>query len=156
MAELYDPCGFWEPWKLQLKLMSQTLTGIDRDEHIHHEDQDVWKQQLSRQVDFQKLSVPRICIPADQDLLSRILLICVTDAAVNAGGAAVYPGRKLKDSTWSCTLVASKSKLMKAKVPQNEISAIMLGTELIYLVAKSIGSRVEDVIFATDSKIALS
>ena len=23
MAELYDPCGFWEPWKLQLKLMSQ-------------------------------------------------------------------------------------------------------------------------------------
>ena len=45
---------------------------------------------------------------------------------------------------------------MKATVPRNELSAIMLGTELIYLVAKSIGSRVEDVIFATDSKIALS
>ena len=28
MAELYDPCGFWEPWKLQLKLMSQTLAGM--------------------------------------------------------------------------------------------------------------------------------
>ena len=32
----------------------------------------------------------------------------------------------------------------------------MLGTELIYLVAKSMGAKVEDVIFATDSTIALS
>ena len=107
-------------------------------------------------VDFPKLSVPRICIPADKDSLSGIRLICVNDAAVTAGGAAVYAGRKLKDSTWSCTLVASKSKLMKATVPGNELSAIMLGTKLIYLIAKSMGSRIEDVIFATDSTIALS
>ena len=53
-------------------------------------------------------------------------------------------------------LVASKSKLIKATVPRNELSAIMLGTELIYLVAKSMGSKVEDLIFATDSTIALS
>ena len=52
--------------------------------------------------------------------------------------------------------MASKSKLMKATVPRNELSATMLGTELVNLVAKSIGSRVEDVIFATDSTIALS
>ena len=55
MAELYDPCGFWEPWKLQLKLMSQTLTGMDCDECICHEDQEAWKQQLYRLVDFPKL-----------------------------------------------------------------------------------------------------
>ena len=29
MAELYDPCGLWESWKLQLKLMSQTLAGME-------------------------------------------------------------------------------------------------------------------------------
>ena len=52
--------------------------------------------------------------------------------------------------------MSSKSKLMKATVPQNELSAIILGTELIYLVAKSMGTKVEDVIFATDSTIALS
>ena len=44
---------------------------------------------------------------------------------------------------------------MKATVPRNELFAIMLGTELIYLVAKSMGSKVEDMIFATDSTIAL-
>ena len=107
LAELYDPCGFWEPWKLQLKLMSQTLAGMEWDEYICAEDQDLWKQQLSRLVDFPKLSVPRICILADKDSVSGIRLICVTNAAITAGGAAVYAGRKLKDSTWSCALVAS-------------------------------------------------
>ena len=47
LAELYDPCGFWEPWKLQLKLMSQTLAGMEWYEHICPEDQDLWKYQLS-------------------------------------------------------------------------------------------------------------
>ena len=105
-------------------------------------------------VDFPKLSIPRICIPADKDSLSGIRLICLTDAATTAGGAAVYAGRKLKDSTWSCSFVASKSKLMKATVPWNELSAMMLGTKLMYLVAQSMGKKVEDVIFATDSMIA--
>ena len=132
------------------------LACMEWDEHICPEDQESRKQQLSRLVDFPNLSVSRICIPADKDSSSGIRLICVTDAAINAGGAAVYAGRKLKYTTWSCALVASKSKLMKATVPRNELSAIMLGTELVYLVAKSIGPKVEDIIFATDSTIALS
>ena len=106
-------------------------------------------------VDFPKLSIPRICIPADKDSVSGIRLICLTDAATTAGGAAVYAGRKMTDSTWSCAQVASKSKKMKATIPWNGLSANMLGTELIYLVAKSMGTKVEDVIFATDSTIAL-
>ena len=56
---------------------------------------------------------------------------------------------------WSCSLVALKSKLMKGTVPKNELSAIMLGTKLIYLVSKSMGPKIEEVIFATDSTIAL-
>ena len=99
LAELYAPCGFWEPWKLQLKFISQMLVGMEWDEHIPHEDQDLWKYQVSRLADFLNLSVPRICIPADKDSLSGIRLICVTDTAINAGGAAAYTGRKLMDST---------------------------------------------------------
>ena len=54
LAELYDPCRFWEPWKLQLQLMSQSLASMDWDEYIQTEDQDSWKQQLSRLLDFPK------------------------------------------------------------------------------------------------------
>ena len=110
--------------------MSQSLAGMDWDKYIPAENQDLWKQQLSKLVDLPKLFITRICIPADKDSLSGIRLICLTDAAITAGGAAVYAGRKLKDSTWSCTMWASKSELMKATVPCNELSAIMLGTEL--------------------------
>ena len=66
-AELYDPCGFWKPRKLQLKLLSHSLAVMDWDEYIPAENQDLWKQQLSKLVDFPKLSIPRICIPADKD-----------------------------------------------------------------------------------------
>ena len=34
---------------------------------------------------------------------------------------------------------------MKGTIPRNELYAIMLGMELIYLVAKSMGKKVEDV-----------
>ena len=44
LAEMYDPCGFWEPWKLQLKLLFQLLAGMDWDEYIPVEDQELWKQ----------------------------------------------------------------------------------------------------------------
>ena len=60
LAELYDPRGFWEPWKLQLMLLSQKLVGIDWDGYIFV------KHQLSKLVDFHKVSVPRICIPLDK------------------------------------------------------------------------------------------
>ena len=41
LAELYDPCGLWESWKLQLKLMTQMLAGMEWDEDICPEDQDL-------------------------------------------------------------------------------------------------------------------
>ena len=34
VAELYDPCGFWEPIKLQMKLAKIPLKGLDWDEEI--------------------------------------------------------------------------------------------------------------------------
>ena len=73
---------------------------MDWDDNIREEDQEMWKTQLSRVVDFPTLSVPRVCIPADKDSISGVRLICVTDAAINAGGAAVYAGRKLTNSTF--------------------------------------------------------
>ena len=115
-----------------IEATASILAVMNWETFIPDENPSQWKQQLSKLVDLHELSVPRICIPADKDSLSGIRLICVTDDATTAGGAAVYSGRKLKDSTWSCSLVASKSKLMKATVPRNELSVIMLGTELIY------------------------
>ena len=93
------PHGVWEPCKLQLNFILQMLAELEWNEHIRPEDQDLWKYQLHRLVDFPKRSASRICIPADKDSFSGIKLVCVADFAINAGGTAVYASGKLEDYT---------------------------------------------------------
>ena len=64
----------------------------------------------------------------------------------------VYIGQKLDSGTWSCQLLAAKSKMLSATIPRNELSAILLCTELAFMVKRALG----DVIGVTDSTIALS
>ena len=101
------------------------------------------------------MSVNRCIIPADIDSTSKIRLICLSDAAENAGRAAVYAGRRLKDGSWSCALMSAKSKLMKGTIPRNELSAILLMTDVAFIVKKALGDSVEEIIYVTDSTIAL-
>ena len=106
-------------------------------------------------MDLEKISIPRCAIPSDSESVSKIRLICLSDAAEYAGGAAVYGGQKLIDGSWSCSLITAKSKLLNGTIPRNELSAIMLMTEVAFIAKKSLGSRVDDIIFVTDSTIAL-
>ena len=45
---------------------------------------------------------------------------------------------------------------MDATIPRNELSAILLCTELAFLVKRALGDLVEEIIYCTDSTIALS
>ena len=74
---------------------------------------------------------------------------------MTAGGAAIYVGYQLLDGTYSCKLLVAKSRILDKTVPRNELSAIMLMTELAHSVKKSLGDAVGEVIYATDSTIAM-
>ena len=52
-------------------------------------------------------------------------------------------------------MISTKSKLMKATIPRNELSAIMLMTEVAFIVKKAFGKKVGEIIYITDSTIAL-
>ena len=52
-------------------------------------------------------------------------------------------------------MVFAKSKLMKGTIPRNELSAIILMTEVAFNVRKAFGDRVGEIIYVTDSTIAL-
>ena len=45
---------------------------------------------------------------------------------------------------------------MDATIPRNELSAILLCTELAFLVKRMLGDLVDKIIYCTDSTIALS
>ena len=100
--------------------------------------------------------MPRCCIPSSEESVLKIRLICFSDAAEFADGAVIYAGRKLKTGEWSCTVLAFKSKLMDAMITRNKISAILLCTELDFLVKRALGDLVDKIIYCTDSTIALS
>ena len=155
ISELYDPVGLFEPIKLQYKLEMRSLSGLGWDEEIIDSEQQKWKDLIAGFVDLEKISIPRCAIPSDSESVSKIRLICLSDAAEYAGGAAVYGGRKLIDGSWSFSLITAKSKLLNGTIPQIELSAIMLMTEVAFIAKKSLGSRVDDIIFVTDSTIAL-
>ena len=86
--------------------------------------------------------MPRCCIPSSEESVLKIRLICLADAAEIAGGAVIYAGRKLKTGEWSCTVLALKSKLMDARKPRNDLSAILVCTELAFLVKRALGDLV--------------
>ena len=156
ISELFDPCGFFEPIKLQMKLQTSSLKGKDWDEILPDQDQERWKEILKGYVNLQEIKIPRFCLPRNEGSGSKIRLICLADAAEFAGGAAVYAGRETSPGIWSCSLLAAKSKLMKETIPRNELSAILLCPELAFMVKSSLGSEIGEVIYLTDSTIALS
>ena len=155
MAELYDPLGLWEPYKLQLKLDVAQLNGTDWDTPIHPDLCPKWESRFKEFLDIPGIMVPRCVIPDNAVNCQSLRLLCLSDAAASAGGAAIYASYLLNDGSYSCQMLVSKSKLMDMSIPRNELSAVLLMSELAYIVCKSLGSLVEDVYFFTDSTIAL-
>ena len=157
IAELWEPIGMWEPYKLQLKLAAQTLNGYEWDAPLPIEAQCYWSERFKEFLQIPYLSIQRYVFP-DQNIQidSNIRLICVSDAAANAGGAAIYAGRKVQGNTFSCQLLTSKSKLMSYTIPRNELEAIRIGANLANEAKNALGSAVTEVIFFTDSSIAMS
>ena len=156
VAEHFDPLGWFEAVKLQMKLELSKLNGFSWDEVLPEEQQSLWRDLLLKYSDYSEIKIPRCCIPGDEVSCSPVRLICLSDAAEHAAGAVVYAGRKLCDGSWSCALVSAKSKLVSETIPRNELSAILLMTELAFIVKKSLGERVQEVVYVTDSTIALS
>ena len=155
-ACLFDPLGLWEPIKLQLKLHSARLNNMHWDKKIDEAEQLFWKTKLPEFVRFGNLSARRCVIPAKHGASSGLRLICLSDAGKSAGGAVIYVGRKDEDGNWSCALMTSKSKMMHATVPRNELGAILIMAELAYVTRKSLEERVDEILYFTDSSIALA
>ena len=156
ISEFFDPCGFFEPVKLQMKLLTGSLKGKDWNEILPEQDQNQWREILKGYVNLPDITIPRFCLPGLAKSSSKIRLLCLADAAEFAGGAAVYAGKELSPGLWSCSLLAAKSKMMKETIPRNELSSILLCAELAFMVKAALGSDVGEVIYITDSTIALS
>ena len=155
VAEMYDPIGIWEPFKLQLKLDLSLLNGFDWDTVLPNDLQNHWEARFKQFLQIPNMSINRCVVPVNAVNPNSIRLICVSDAAESAGGAALYAGYLLPDGSYSCQLLTAKSKLLNSSIPRNELEGILLMSELAYLAKKSLGNLVSEVYYFTDSTIAL-
>lgn len=155
LAEFFDPIGLFEPLKLQYKLGLSALNKYDWDETLPDTLQTEWNERLSVLVNLPNLQANRCVIPYSTQH-SKVRLICLSDAGEAAGGVVIYAGVKLEDGSYSCGMLTAKSRLLQATIPRNELTSIMHMAELAFIVKRALGDKVEEIIYATDSTIALS
>jgi len=153
-AEFFDPVGWWEPLRLQMKLSFQELNALDWKDPVPQSMHETWVEHFIRLEASRGLTIPRCVVPSDAPPDWKIRLICLADAGEGAGGAAVYGGVERPDGTYSCNLLFAKSRLMRHTVPRNELEAIVLMADIALVVQQSLGDRVGDVLFYTDSRVA--
>jgi len=155
IAEFFDPTGWWEPLRLQMKIAFQEMNSLDwKDsvpDHLHAD----WVEYFLALEKAKSWTLPRCIIPLTASPDWKIRLICMADAAEGAGGTAIYGGVELPDGSFSCSLLLAKSRLMKHSVPRNELDAILLMADAALNVRSALGERVCDVFFYTDSVVAM-
>ena len=155
VSEFFDPIGVWEPLKLQLKFSMKKLVHLDWEDPLSPEDQELWKRRFVDYIDIPKVQARRSVINLE-DGSKPIRLIGFADAAHEAGGCVIYAGTQQIDGSYSCRMLTAKSKILHATIPRNELTALMLLTELMYITKRAIGSRVQECIYLTDSTVALA
>jgi hypothetical protein len=155
VAEFFDPAGWWEPLRLQMKIALQELNPLDWKDPVPDDLHAEWVEYFLALEKAKHFSIPRCVIPPSAPTNWKIRLICLADAAEGAGGTAIYGGVQLPDGTFSCDLLFSKSRLMKHSVPRNELEAILLMADAALSVRNALGDRVSDVLFYTDSVVAM-
>lgn len=155
IAEIWDPVGIWEPYKLQLKLDNSYLNGNEWDTPLNCELQTHWKERFKQFIDIPKMEAARCVIPPDAVNPNEMRLLCLSDAAESAGGCAVYASFKRTNGQYSCQLLTARSKLMTQKIPRNELEAIKLMAETVQSVKSALGEQVTETLYFTDSTIAM-
>ena len=155
IAEIYDPVGIWEPFKLQLKLDNSYLNGNEWDVPLNAELQTHWKERFKQFLYIPAMEATRCIIPPDAVNPNNLRLLCLSDAAESAGGCAVYASFERTNGQYSCQLLTARSKLMAQKIPRNELEAIKLMAETVNNVKQALGDQVKETLYFTDSTIAM-
>ena len=154
VGEFYDPLGLFEPLKLLLKLHQTKLNGLSWDEALSEKQTIEWVAILNSLNEAAIATIPRSVVLPESS--GSLRLLCLSDAAEAAGGAAVYVGRECASGSMSCSLLTAKSRLLDATVPRNELTAVMLMADLAFRTKRVLGEAVGEIIYVTDSSIALA
>ena len=155
IAEIFDPLGLWEPYKVQLKLDSKALHGQEWDTKVSAELQEIWLKRFQEFLQLLDLVTPRCVVPDDAVTPNDFRIICLSDAGEEVGGCAIYASYLVSNGKYSSRLLCAKSKLMNNSIPRNELEGIKIMAETALAVKEALSEFETEFLFFTDSTIAM-
>ncbi|XP_075163108.1 uncharacterized protein LOC142235734 [Haematobia irritans] len=157
-ARLFDPLGWLAPTTIIAKVMFQNLwrEGLNWTDPLPMNLHNDWSKYRESLKDIEKLSLPR-WFKCRSITSTDLHAFC--DSSKLAFAAVVYIRVVSEDGIVYVSLVQSKTKVAPLKVqtiPKLELCAAVLCAKLLNQVRSSIGLKINDVTFWTDSTTVLN
>lgn len=157
VSQIFDPLGLLSPVIITAKVLLQKLwlLKLGWDDEVPRDVIQMWQQFSNALPLLNTLRIPRHVLGNNPEYLE---LHIFTDASETAYGACVYVRTINTDSTVSCKLLCSKSKVAPLKpvsIPRLELCGALLGARLYNMVHESLRCQIRNVVFWCDSTIVL-
>ena len=156
-AAIFDPCGLLCPLTSRIKhdLHQITLLKTGWDEILPTEYLSTWVQNIRLIQEAKKLEFPRSVVP-ENAMNDKFSLIVSCDASTLIAACSVHARFEMTDGSFSCNLLAAKSKLLsQLTVPRAELRACLLGASLAYTIKMLIPHKITKIYYVVDSQICL-
>ena len=155
-AALYDPLGKLEPIKAMLKVHEReaVLATSDWDDHVNATIRNKWVKNFLMIEQLRGLKFTRARMPANA-LNTRMRIITLVDGARDLVMISCWCGFRIEGGGWSNQHLIGRSALGIWTIPRNELQALLCGSNLSWIVRKSLPDWIESHVIAGDSSIAL-
>jgi hypothetical protein len=155
VAELYDPCGWWEPIKVQMKLAMKNLNGLLRTDPVPPDCRKDWTELFHTMNQLKSIQIARSVLPEEASPQAKIRVITIADAAAHSCGSAIYASVEEPGGNFSCNLILAKSKMVHGTIPRNELEGVVLAAESLLMVQRALADKMDSIRYYTDSRIVV-
>lgn len=158
VMRIYDPLGLLSPFTLQAKcyLRETWVMKLKWDDPLPEELRTRWIQLFEQFIHLPAHAFDRCMKPGAA--IGKPSLVIFSDGSETAYGFAAYVRWKLKDGTYFCRLVCSKSRiapLKRVSIPQMELNAAVLSKRARKMLEKEMRYNFERVTHLVDSETVL-
>ncbi|PIO71824.1 integrase core domain protein [Teladorsagia circumcincta] len=160
VASIYDPFGWLTPVTLTGKIFIQKLwnENVTWDQILPHDLQEEWKK-IIKSWTATHLTLPRpLTSKTSKDVKYEIHVF--TDASQHGYAASSYLVEKIEGHPKRSSFLVSKSRLAPKKplmtIPKLELSALVLGANLLYYLRLHLDIPVDRFFLWSDSRVALA
>ena len=158
VAEIFDLTGKVTPLTAAMKLDLHELVvrKLDWDDKIPDDLRNIWDSHFQMMKEINSIKFKRAIIPEDAINL-EIDTIDTGDASKNIICVAIYARFQRRNSSYSCLLIFSQSKLVPdgMTLPRAELMAATMNTHTGEVVHRSFGNHWKEAVKLTDSQIVL-